>query len=150
MQFNIIYGGRIEVYKNEDLFLSAEVKNRFKTHLSFYQNGKLILESKLSSFLIWRRVTIEYQDLPLPIDDFAQEKMFKFTMAFANHLITSIQRPLKKKGWLFYVDENEVAEIQYPKTVTLGYSKYSLISKSDDDTTNLYLLFAFLLPYTPT
>ena len=149
MQFDIIYGGKIEVYKNEELFLAAEIRNRFKTQLSFYQNGKLILKSKLTSFLFSRRVIIEYQSLPSQIIDFRQSKMFEFSMTFGNHVITAIQRPLKKRGWLFYLDGNEIAEIQYTKKITFGYSKYTLISKSDDDTVNLNLIFSFLLPYTP-
>lgn len=150
MNFSIIYGGTIEVFKNEDIFLKANVNNRIKTHLNFFKGNKSILESTLFSFFTWRKVKLTYQNLPHPIDRIFQMGVLKFGLTFNNHFIICSQKPFQKTLCLLYLDDTEIASIQSSTKPTMGYSRYTMISQSDDDEINLYLLLCFLLPYTPT
>jgi hypothetical protein len=60
-------------------------------------------------------------------------------------LVNTVHRSLNGQEILFYLNEEEVARVTYPKLLIAGYDKSTMVSQSDNDTINLYLLIAFLI-----
>lgn len=148
MEFSILYADKIRVFNGEELFLSADIKNRVKLNLRFYKDNDFILETNFFGFLFFKSVKVKSQSLPYPIESTKQKGIFGFIMEYNDHLIYTVQKPLNQPSYTLFLNGSKMGEIFDSKDIRVG-RKYLMKTDTENHTINLYLLLAFLIQLSP-
>ena len=148
-QFEVMYGGKVEVTRLGEVFLKAEIKDRVNRYLDFYKDGKLIMKSSVFSFVIWNKIKVTFQDLPDSFTVIERVGQLQYKMRFGSLNVNTVYHPFGSPLYSIYLDKEGIAEVTSPKLLIGGYDKFTIVSQSDDDTINLYLLLALLIQMKP-
>ncbi len=133
--------GDIEVY-NDKLFLRAKKRNLFYSYYKFYKDEKIIFESRLTYFFIWRKVKILYQNLVHSIISIETSKL-RDAILFYDISSLRIESHLFNKGqWLLFKDDVEIGSIQTANNISVG-AKFNIEIDTTEEIIALYFLILF-------
>ena len=149
MMFDIYQGKEIEVTSNGKSFLNGEFQGQIANHIKVFKDDSFILEWARPTLLFLRSIDIKYQNLPFPILSVRHKGLFGFELSYESNIVLVKMRPLRKAYYFIYFNGEKIGEVYNPEAPTLGYSKYTLVTNTDDETINLYVVLTFLLPLTP-
>ena len=149
MQFEIYQGEKIEVSCNDKHFLRGEFQSSTRYHVKLFKDANLILEWALPTILLFRSVNIKYQNLSIPISSVNHKGLFRFELKYDENTISIRSRPLRKLYYFIYLNGEKIGEVFFPKKVTLGYRQFTLVTSTDNEIINLYVVLAFLLGLIP-
>jgi hypothetical protein len=134
--------GDVEVYNDNKLFLRVKKKNFFRSYFKFYKDHKLILESRLTYFFVWRKVKILFQDLDKPIADIETSKLRDAALYYDQTVLGIESHVFSKRQWLLFKDGLEIGSIQNAQKISLG-AKFNFEINIDDKQIALYFLILF-------
>jgi hypothetical protein len=149
MKFEIYQGEKIEVRLDNKLYLRGDLVSGCKYHVKLYRDEAFILEWSRPALLLLRTINLRYQDLPIPILNYYHRGLFGFELQFGENLIYIKLRPLRKASFHIYLNYEKVGEVFYPPKPTFGYSLLTIITSSEDETINFYIVLAFLIQLLP-
>jgi hypothetical protein len=144
MRFEIYQGEKITV-SSSNLFLEGRLQKGTKYHVKLFNGDVLIIEWHLAAILISNKVTVIHQNLPIEITEVFRRGLFKFVVLFGLNEMVLKMRPFKKAYYYIFLNGDKVAEVYFPKKVTMGYRQFLLETNSDDEATNINIIVAFLL-----
>jgi hypothetical protein len=148
MRFDVYQGEKIEV-SSPDYTLYGQFQGSIKHHVKLFEGEKLILEWSLPTILLFRKVTIRFQDLPIPIYDVKHRGLWSLVVVFGDNEIVVKQRPFRKAFFQIHLNGNKVADVYYPKKFMAGYTRYIIETNTENYEDNLNCIVAFLLHLRP-
>jgi hypothetical protein len=134
--------GDVEVYNNNKLFLRVKKKGFFRSYFRFYKDDKLLFESRLTYFLVWRKVDILYQDLEQPITDITTSKLRNASLYYDRTFLNIESHIFGKKQWLLFKDSLEVGWIEAGQKISIG-AKFNVDIQINNEQVALYFLILF-------
>jgi hypothetical protein len=149
MQFEIYQGEKIEVSSKGKIFLKGELQKGARYRIKLDKDNVFILEWALSTILWFRRVEVIYQNLPLPIFSLGHRGLFSFELKYEENAVVVRLRPFRKAYYFIYFNGEKIGEVYFSKKLTLGYRQFNLITDTNDETINLYIIISFLLQLIP-
>jgi hypothetical protein len=146
MEFFIYEGEKIEVTSSGKIFLIGEVQKGLRYNLKFYKNGELLFETRFPIIRLYGKVPkIIQHNLKYPIEEFGKKGLFGFYLKFNGNSSYIKMQPFRKAYFVFYLNEIKIGEIYNAWKITLGYSECKMITDTDNEEINLYLLITYIL-----
>ena len=134
--------GDVEIFRDNKLFIRVRQKNYFRSYSKFYKDDRLIFESRLTYFFIWRKVKILFQDLIVPIDSIETSPLRDADLYCENAVLSMESHVFSKKQWLLFKDGVEIGSVKIAKKISLG-AKYNIEINTDDEQTAICFLILF-------
>jgi hypothetical protein len=145
----------MEVFDEKDNLLFIVKRRHTWTGVlitSVYQTGiyhedSLIFETRENNWLVHRRSTISYQQLPIPVT--FQKRKWDYVLLLENKELAIKTRLFKERLYLFLKNQ---AEVGYASLMKRGFQlppvEYRLYFEPQEKD-HLYMLFLFLYHLTP-
>jgi hypothetical protein len=148
-QFEIYDGEKIEVQCNGKVFLRGEPQKGLRYRVRLSKDDSFILEWALPAILLFRRVEVMSENLPFPILSARHRGLFSFEVTFGEDTMVVRIRPFRKAYCFIYFNGEKIGEVYFAKKLMLGYRQFRVVSNTDDETINLYVVISFLLQLWP-
>lgn len=145
MKYRILYNENVEVYQDNNLFLTAKIRNFLTYRMEYFYKGELILKTRVLYFGFFRKTKILYQKLSFPITKFEQLSSFEFMLIFNDNIIRTKQNPFAKEFFKIFLNDIQVAYVTNPKGIHFGSYLYDLHSDIEDEFLNLLFILALLI-----
>ena len=138
----------IVVKNGTEEFLTVKRRMGFRVKSSFFQQSKLIFETDLLTFPLYKKVRIKHQDLPCTIA-MHKDNSWTYSLSCNSDSYSFKVRYFKRPAFVLLKNGVEVATIGGKRLVNFGGRFFTMESSLESKEENRLLLILFLSQLNP-